>query len=92
MKLHRSKIMVGNWLMLSFVGVYASYASYFHGALDTIYGFPTVMAAAMLMWIRADASYYQQPFYRLSWWASMLALLLLLVPGALWFFKIQLLA
>lgn len=90
MKLHRSKTMVANWLLLSFVGVYASYASYFHGALDTIYGLPSVVAAGMLMWIKSDPSFYQQRFYRLSWWASMTALLLLLVPGALWFLNISL--
>lgn len=82
--------MVANWLLLSFVGVYASYASYLHGQLDTIYGLPSVVAAGMLMWIKADPSYYQQRFYRFSWWASMAALLSLLLPGALWFLNVRL--
>lgn len=77
-------MMVANWLLLSFVGVVATWASYVHGHFDTIYGLPSVMAAAMLMWIRRDSEFYAQPFYKTSWLLSMLALLLLLIPGALW--------
>lgn len=79
-------MMVANWVLLSLVGVFATWASYLHGHFDTIYGLPSVVAAAMLMWIRREPEYFNQRFYQISWQLSMAALFLLLVPGALWWF------
>lgn len=80
-------MMVANWVLLSLVGVFATWASYFHGNFDTIYGLPSVAAAAMLMWIRREPDYFSQRFYQVCWQLSMAALFLLIVPGALWWFE-----
>ncbi len=81
MTVNQSKTMVISWLLLSVTGVVACWASLFNGQFETIYGLPTVVGAAMLMWIRAQPDFYGQRFYRLAWQCSMILLWLLLVPG-----------
>ncbi len=81
MSVNQSKTMVVSWLLLSVTGVVACWASLFNGQFETIYGLPSVVGAAMLMWIRQQPKFYAQPFYRLSWQISMILLWLLLVPG-----------
>lgn len=82
MAVNHSKTMVTSWLLLSITGVVACWASLFHGHFEIIYGLPSVVSAAMLMWIRQQPHFYAQPFYRLSWQISMILLWLLLIPGS----------
>lgn len=81
MSVNQSKSMVVSWLLLSMTGVIACWASFLNGHFETIYGLPSVIAAAMLMWIRQQPDFYSQSFYRLAWQISMILLWLLLVPG-----------
>lgn len=81
MSVNQSKTMVISWLTLSVTGVVACWASLLNGQFETIYGLPSVIGAAMLMWIRQQPEFYAMQFYRLAWQVSMILLWLLLAPG-----------
>ncbi len=81
MDANRGKGMVMSWLLLSLVGVVATWSGFLAGELNTIYGLPTAIATYMLFWIRRDNNFYQQPYYRFSWQLNVVFCLLLLFPG-----------
>ncbi len=81
MDANRGKGMVMSWLLLSLVGVVATWSGFLAGELNTIYGLPTAIATYMLFWIRREPFYYQQLFYRVCWQLNVTFCLFLLFPG-----------
>lgn len=81
MDANRGKGMVMSWLLLSFVGVVATWSGFLAGELNTIYGLPTAIATYMLFWIRRDQAYYAQPYFRYCWQVNVLFCIALLFPG-----------
>lgn len=84
-KLSRSKTSVASWLMLSGVGVVATAISAHAEVFQLSYAFPTLIVTMMLHWMRTDAHYYQQPFYRYAWLINQLLIITLAL--VLWFWR-----
>ena len=87
MKLHFSKPVVANYLILSIVGVVASWVALFQGHYQSIYGLPSVVSTGMLMWIPKHPHLYAERFYRHAWRLSLAALGLLLLAVVVWQFS-----
>ncbi len=83
MQLSRSKSTVVSYLALSFLGVVASWLSWFNGEFRLEYAAPGMFATLLLFWIRINPEYYAKPFYKNAWRLNSVFLFLTSLPG-LW--------
>ncbi len=81
MTANNNKAMIYSWLLLSFAGVVASWSNLSSAEPQLWFCAPSLLAMAMLAWIRRHPVYYQQLFYRLSWQLSILLSILAVAPA-----------